>query len=120
MPAIDERKIRTNGIDMHIVQQGEGPTVLLCHGFPETSHSWRHQLAALAQAGIRAVAPDMRGYGQTDSPAAVAAFGMQHLVADMVGVLDALDESKAIIVGSDWGATVAWQAALTRPDRFAA
>ncbi|CAM2155026.1 soluble epoxide hydrolase / lipid-phosphate phosphatase [Pararobbsia alpina] len=118
MPATDERKIRTNGIDMHIVQQGEGPMILLCHGFPETSHSWRHQLPALAQAGFRAVAPDMRGYGQTDSPAAVAAFGIQHLVADMVGVLDALGESQAIIVGSDWGATVAWQAALTRPDRF--
>ncbi|WP_414449720.1 alpha/beta fold hydrolase [Burkholderia sp. 22PA0099] len=118
MLEMDARRIRTNGIDMHIVQQGDGPMILLCHGFPETSHAWRHQLAPLARAGFRAVAPDLRGYGLTDSPDAVDAFDIRHLVADMVGVLDALDVPQAIIVGSDWGATVAWQAAATRPDRF--
>jgi pimeloyl-ACP methyl ester carboxylesterase len=90
----------------------------LCHGFPETSHSWRHQLSALAEAGFRAVAPDMRGYGETESPEAIDQYTLLHLVGDMVGVLDALGVETALIVGHDWGAPVAWHAALLRPDRF--
>ena len=112
------RFIDANGISMHIAEQGEGPLVLLCHGFPETSYAWRHQLAALAAAGFHAVAPDMRGYGKTDSPADVEQFSLFHLVGDMVGLLDALGEKTAIIVGNEWGTSVAWQAALMRPDRF--
>ena len=85
---------------------------------PETSYAWRHQLPALAAAGWRAVAPDMRGYGQTQSPKSVESFTVFHLVGDMVALLDALGEESAVIVGNDWGATVAWQAGLMRPDRF--
>jgi epoxide hydrolase A/B len=112
--------VDTNGIRMHIAEQGSGPAVLLCHGFPESWYSWRHQLSALAAAGYRAVAPDMRGYGRTDCPAEIEQYTQLHHVGDMVGLLDALDEDTAIIVGHDWGAPVAWNAALLRPDRFPA
>ncbi|HTV89471.1 MAG TPA: alpha/beta hydrolase [Stellaceae bacterium] len=114
------RNIETNGIRMHIAEQGEGPTVLLCHGFPECWYSWRHQLAALAAAGFRAVAPDMRGYGQTDAPPEIDRYTLLHLVGDMVGVLDALGVARAVIAGHDWGGPVAWLAARLRPDRFPA
>jgi pimeloyl-ACP methyl ester carboxylesterase len=112
------RFIEANGICMNVAEQGNGPLVLLCHGFPETSYSWRHQLASLADAGFHAVAPDMRGYGKTDSPAETDQYTIFHLVGDMVGLLDSLESETAIIVGNDWGTTVAWQAALMRPDRF--
>ncbi|GAB2899066.1 alpha/beta fold hydrolase [Paralcaligenes ginsengisoli] len=112
------RIISVNGINMHIAEQGNGPLILLCHGFPETSYSWRHQLKELAAAGFHAVAPDMRGYGKTDSPAEIESFNVCEIVADIVGLLDALGEEKAVIVGNDWGATVAWQAALRQPQRF--
>ena len=103
---------------MNIAEAGEGPLVLLCHGFPETSHAWRHQITALAGAGFHAVAPDMRGYGRTESPDEASAYTVVDLVADMVALVDALGAEQAVIVGNDWGATVAWQAALMRPDRF--
>ncbi len=120
MDKITHRFVEANGIRLHIAEQGEGPLVLLCHGFPESWYSWRHQLAALAQAGFRAVAPDMRGYGQSEQPAEIAQYTLLHLVGDMVGLLDALGEPTAIIAGHDWGAPVAWHAALLRPDRFRA
>jgi pimeloyl-ACP methyl ester carboxylesterase len=112
------RFVETNGIRMHVAEQGAGPLVLLCHGFPESWYSWRHQLRALAEAGFHAVAPDMRGYGQTDRPDAIDQYTLLHLVGDMVGLLDALGEEQAVIAGHDWGAPVAWHAALLRPDRF--
>jgi len=114
------RTIEANGIRIHLAEQGSGPLVLLCHGFPESWYSWRHQLAALAAAGFHAVAPDMRGYGLTDAPAEIERYTLFHLVGDMVGVLDALGEKTAVIAGHDWGAPVAWHAALLRPDRFRA
>ena len=114
------RFIATNGIRMHLAEQGAGPLVLLCHGFPKSWYSWRHQLRALAEAGFHAVAPDMRGYGQTDRPDAIDQYTMLHLVGDMVGLLDALGEKQAVIAGHDWGAPVAWHAGLLRPDRFRA
>jgi pimeloyl-ACP methyl ester carboxylesterase len=117
---ITHRFVEANGIRMHIAEQGEGPLVLLCHGFPESWYSWRHQLAALAAAGFHAVAPDMRGYGQTDRPAGIEKYTLLHLVGDMVGLLDALEAPTAVIAGHDWGAPVAWHAALLRPDRFRA
>ncbi len=117
---LSHRFIETNGIRMHIAEQGKGPLVLLCHGFPEIWYSWRYQLSALAAAGYHVVAPDQRGYGQTDRPDPVEAYTVLHLVGDMVGLLDALNEEQAIIVGHDWGANVAWHAALMRPDRFPA
>ena len=112
------RFIETNGIRMHIVEQGKGPLVLLCHGFPEFWYSWRRQFCALAEAGFHVVAPDMRGFGQTDRPEVIDQYTLLHLTGDMVGLLDALGESQAVIAGHDWGAPVAWTAALLRPDRF--
>ena len=110
--------VDTNGIRMHIAEAGVGPLVVLCHGFPESWYSWRHQLTALAEAGFRAVAPDMRGYGKTDRPAAIDQYSLLHLVGDIVGLVDALGESTAVVAGHDWGAPVAWHAALLRPERF--
>ena len=112
------RTVETNGIRMHLAEMGSGPLVLLCHGFPELWYSWRHQLRALAEAGFHAVAPDMRGYGQTDRPEAIDQYTLLHLVGDIVGLLDALGAETAVIAGHDWGAPVAWHAALLRPDRF--
>jgi epoxide hydrolase A/B len=115
-----QRVIESNGIRLNIAEQGTGPLVLLCHGFPESWYSWRHQIDALATAGFHAVAPDMRGYGKSDRPEAIDQYTIFHLVGDLVGLLDALETPKAAIVGHDWGSTVAWQAARLRPDRFAA
>ena len=120
MSEIKHRTVETNGIHMHVAEQGTGPLVILCHGFPESWYSWRHQLAALAAAGFHAVAPDMRGYGQTDAPAEIESYTLLHLVGDMVGLVSALGETSAVIAGHDWGAPVAWHAALLRPDRFRA
>ena len=118
MAAVTHRTVETNGIRMHVAEQGAGPLVLLCHGFPESWYSWRHQMAALADAGFRAVAPDMRGYGQTDRPAEIDQYTLLHLVGDMVGLVAALGERTAVIAGHDWGAPVAWHSALLRPDVF--
>ncbi|HVC54677.1 MAG TPA: alpha/beta hydrolase [Stellaceae bacterium] len=118
MTEIAHRFIETNGIRMHVAEAGSGPLVVLCHGFPESWYSWRHQLRALAEAGFHAVAPDMRGYGQTDRPEAIDQYSLLHLVGDIVGLLDALGAAQAVIAGHDWGAPVAWHAALLRPDRF--
>lgn len=120
MAELVHRTVETNGIRMHIAEQGSGPLVLLCHGFPESWYSWRHQLPVLAAAGYRAVAPDMRGYGQTDRPEAIDQYTQLHHVGDMVGLLDALGAETAVIVGHDWGAPVAWNSTLVRPDRFRA
>jgi pimeloyl-ACP methyl ester carboxylesterase len=115
-----QRLIESNGIHLNIAEQGEGPPVLLCHGFPESWYSWRHQIDALAAAGFHAIAPDMRGYGKSDRPEAIDQYTIFHLVGDLVGLLDALEVPTAVIVGHDWGATIAWQAARLRPDRFRA
>jgi len=120
MSQVQHRIVETNGMRIHIAEQGAGPLVVLCHGFPECWYSWRHQLPALAEAGFHAVAPDMRGYGQSDRPDAIDQYTLLHLVGDMVGLLDALGAESAVIVGHDWGAPVAWHAALLRPDRFRA
>ncbi|MEY4579015.1 MAG: hypothetical protein RL701_3718 [Pseudomonadota bacterium] len=117
---LTHRSLSVNGIQMHVAEQGQGPLVILCHGWPELGHSWRHQLRALAGAGFHAVAPDMRGYGQTDAPSDIAAYSIHHLVGDVVGLVAALGEQKAYVVGHDWGSTVAWSAALMRPDVFTA
>ena len=120
MTTIGHRTVETNGIRMHVAEAGSGPLVVMCHGFPESWYSWRHQLAALAEAGYHAVAPDMRGYGHTDAPAQIEAYTLLHLVGDIVGLVDALGEKTAVVAGHDWGAPVAWHAALLRPDRFRA
>ena len=110
--------IETNGIKMRIAEMGEGPLVLLAHGWPESWYSWRHQLVGLSQAGFRVIAPDMRGYGETDAPSELDEYDVTHLTADMVGILDALGETTAYIVGHDWGAPVATFSALFYPERF--
>jgi pimeloyl-ACP methyl ester carboxylesterase len=109
---------RANGIRIHCVEEGAGPLVLLVHGFPESWYSWRHQLPAIAAAGFRAVAIDVRGYGRSSSPRAVEAYRMLQLVGDVVGLLPALGESRAALVGHDWGAPIVWNSALLRPDLF--
>lgn len=113
-----KRLLEVNGLKLQVTEQGEGPLVLLCHGFPETAYAWRHQLPALAQAGYRAVALDMRGYGGSDSPNDPAAFTVLDVVGDLAALLKVLKEKSAVVVGGDWGATVAWQAAQLRPDLF--
>ena len=120
MSKTTQRIIECNGIRINIAEQGEGPLVLLVHGFPESWFSWRHQIDALAATGFRVVAPDMRGYGKSDAPQAIDQYTILHLVGDMVGILDVLGTETAVVVGHDWGASVAWKAALMRPDRFRA
>lgn len=110
----------TNGIRMHYVEQGEGPLVVLCHGWPESWYSWRHQIHALADAGFRVIAPDLRGYGDTEKPVEVDAYDILTLTADLVGLVNALGEEHAILVGHDWGSMLAATASLLRPHMFRA
>jgi pimeloyl-ACP methyl ester carboxylesterase len=105
---------------MHVAEQGEGPLVVLCHGWPELWYSWRHQLPALADAGYRAVAVDMRGYGDTDQPEGVEEYDILHIAGDLTGLLDAYGEDDAVFVGHDWGAIVVWQLAMMAPERVRA
>ncbi len=116
----NSRFIEANGIRMHCVEAGSGPLVVLLHGFPESWHSWRHQLGALAATGFHAVAPDLRGYGQTDRPEVLEAYDIFQLTGDVVGLVHAMGEESAVVVGHDWGALVAAYAALFRPDLFRA
>lgn len=120
MPEVTHRMIETNGIRLHVAEQGEGPLIILCHGFPECWYSWRHQLPAFAKAGFRAVAPDLRGYGRSDRPEEVEKYTIFDDIGDMLGLVDALGGGSAVIAGHDIGATIAWEAALLRPDRFRA
>jgi pimeloyl-ACP methyl ester carboxylesterase len=120
MATIAHRVVETNGVRMRIAEAGSGPLVILCHGFPESWYSWRHQLEALSEAGFHAVAPDMRGYGGTDQPKEIEKYTLLHLVGDVVGLVAALNSKGAFIAGHDWGAPVAWHAALLRPDLFRA
>jgi len=112
------RTISANGIELFVLEQGQGPLVILCHGWPELSYSWRHQIPAIAAAGFHVVAPDMRGFGRSGAPADVAAYSIFDNVGDMVALVTALGEKQAVIVGHDWGAPVAWHAAMFRPDMF--
>ncbi len=104
---------------MAVHESGEGPPVVLLHGFPEIAFSWRHQLPALAAAGYRAIAPDQRGYGATDIPGSVGDYTIQHLIGDVTGLLDAFELEQALFIGHDWGALVTWQMALLEPERMA-
>jgi len=114
------RTIQANGIDIFVIEEGFGPLVLLCHGWPELSYSWRHQIPALAAAGFHVAAPDMRGFGQTSAPADINAYSIFDHVGDMVALVAALGEQKAIVIGHDWGAPVAWHCAMFRPEVFTA
>ena len=110
--------VASNGLRMAVYEQGQGPAVILLHGFPELAFSWRHQLPALAGAGFRAIAPDQRGYGRTTVPSNVSDYRMSELIADVHGLLDALDLERATFVGHDWGALVLWHMAMLTPERM--
>ncbi|HTB70487.1 MAG TPA: alpha/beta hydrolase [Solirubrobacteraceae bacterium] len=114
------RSLAVNGIELSFLDEGEGPLVVLCHGFPELAFSWRHQLPALTAAGFRVLAPDMRGFGESSAPADVESYDIATLCRDMTALLDALDERDALFVGHDWGANVVWQLAVRDPERVRA
>ena len=109
----------TNEIELHLVEAGSGFPVVLAHGFPDLSYSWRHQMPALADAGYHVLAPDQRGYGRSDQPVNIADYDIHHLTADLLGLLDDIDAERAVFVGHDWGAVVVWQLALLHPERVA-
>jgi pimeloyl-ACP methyl ester carboxylesterase len=116
---VTERTVQVNGIDLHLAEAGpgSGPPVVLLHGFPESWRMWRHQLPALAGAGHRVLAPDLRGFGETTRPAEVEAYKLRTLVADVTGMLDLLGIGRAAVVGHDWGAGLAWRVAMFAPER---
>lgn len=117
----ETRMIDTGAVQLRAVVEGEGPLVLMVHGFPESWYSWRHQIGPVAAAGFTACAIDVRGYGGSDKPHAIEAYDMESLTADVAGVADALQPgAPAILVGHDWGAPIVWNSALTRPERFRA
>ena len=118
--ALKTYDVPTNGITLRVTEMGNGPAVLFAHGFPDTAYTWRKQMEAMASLGFRAIAPDMRGYGGSSAPADPALYTPFQTVGDLVGLLDGLQVPQAIMVGHDWGANVAWNAALMRPDRFKA
>src|ERR1700730_12312682 len=120
LPPVPERRLAANGIELHLLDEGEGPLVVLCHGFPELAFSWRRQVPALVGAGFRVVAPDLRGYGHSSSPPEVDAYDVVSLCDDLCGLLDALGEEDALFVGHDWGASLVWQLAVLHPARVRA
>src|SRR6516225_2178691 len=120
MAELTHRVVTTGRIRIHLVEAGSGPAVLFIHGFPESWYSWRHQIPALAAAGYRVVAIDVRGYGRSSAPLEVEAYGMLHHVEDNLGVVEALGERTAVVVGHDWGAPIAANSALLHPDVFSA
>ena len=117
---INSRRVATNGIELKIAEQGEGPLVLLLHGFPESWYSWRHQFEPIAKAGFKCVAPDMRGYGDSDAPEDISAYNQVEVVNDIAGLVTALGYETAIVIGHDWGAPTAWGCAKNHPDLFTA
>lgn len=121
-PGVRASRVSTNGIHLYCAEAGpaDGPLVLLLHGFPESAYGWRHQIPALAAAGYRVVAPDLRGYGRSSKPGAVRDYRTEALVGDVVGLIDRLGGGRAaILVGHDWGGIIAWHAAMWHPDRVA-
>lgn len=119
-PGVKQRRVATNGIELNIAEAGEGPLVLLLHGFPESWYSWRHQFDPIAKAGYHVVAPDMRGYGQSDKPREIEAYNQVEVRKDIVGLIDALGYDTAVVIGHDWGAPTAWATALHHPDKVRA
>lgn len=117
-PPLRRRQIDVNGHPFHVLDQGEGPAVLFAHGFPDVGETWLRQMAGVAEAGYRAVALDMRGFGDSYSPLDVELYSALHTVGDLVGILDVLDITEAVLVGHDWGADVAQRAMVLRPDLF--
>ncbi|KAF6176739.1 hypothetical protein GIB67_031550 [Kingdonia uniflora] len=117
---IEHKMVCVNGINMHIAEKGNGPVILLIHGFPELWYTWRYQITTLAAYGYRAVAPDLRGYGDTDAPPLANNYTSLHIVGDLVALIDHLGQDQVFVGGHDWGAVIAWYLALFRPDRVKA
>jgi pimeloyl-ACP methyl ester carboxylesterase len=113
------RTVATNGIELAVVDEGAGLPVVLAHGFPELSYSWRHQIPALADAGYHVLAPDQRGYGRSSRPDVITDYDIEHLTDDLLGLLDDIGEERAVFVGPDWGSMVVWNMALLHPERVA-
>ncbi|KAK7284388.1 hypothetical protein RJT34_19133 [Clitoria ternatea] len=120
MESIQHRRVEVNGIKMHVAEKGEGPVVLFLHGFPELWYSWRHQILALSSLGYRAVAPDLRGYGDTEAPTSVSSYTGFHIVGDLVALIDSLGVDQVFLVAHDWGALIAWYFCMFRPHRIKA
>ncbi|KAG7967259.1 hypothetical protein I3843_08G091100 [Carya illinoinensis] len=120
MEKIEHTTVATNGINMHVASIGKGPVVLFVHGFPELWYSWRHQLLYLSSHGYRCIAPDLRGYGDTDAPPSPASYTAFHIVGDLVALLDQLGIEQVFLVGHDWGAMIAWYFCSFRQDRIKA
>jgi pimeloyl-ACP methyl ester carboxylesterase len=113
------RTVARDGVELSVLDAGEGFPVVLAHGFPELAYSWRHQIPALVGAGTRGLAPDQRGYGRSSRPEAVEDYDIEHLTGDLLGLLDDIGEQRAVFVGHDWGAMLVWQLALRAPERVA-
>ncbi|CAH9079132.1 unnamed protein product [Cuscuta europaea] len=120
MEKIQHNQIHVNGISMHVAEVGQGPAILFLHGFPELWYTWRHQMLFLSAKGYRAIAPDLRGYGDTDAPDSASSYTCLHIIGDLVALLDSLSLEKVFLVGHDWGAYIAWNFCLLRPDRIKA
>jgi len=120
MEEIVHRRVEVNGIKMHVAEKGEGPVVLFVHGFPELWYSWRHQILALSAQGYHAVAPDLRGYGDTEAPASISSYTCFHIVGDLVALIDLLGVDQVFLVAHDWGAIIGWYLCMFRPDRVKA
>ncbi|MBA0637393.1 hypothetical protein Godav_005429 [Gossypium davidsonii] len=122
MEGIEHRMVKVNGINIHIAEKGEGPVILFLHGFPELWYSWRHQILALSSMGYRAVAPDLRGYGDSDAPDSVESYTCFHVIGDLVELINVVDpdEGKVFVVGHDWGAILGWYLCMFRPDKVKA
>lgn len=117
---VEFQTIETNGLRLRVAVKGQGPLCILVHGWPELWYSWRHQIDPLVAAGYRVAVPDVRGYGGSDAPSEVAAYGMVTLTNDIVGLIEALGHDEAILIGHDWGAPIVWHTALLHPNRVRA
>jgi pimeloyl-ACP methyl ester carboxylesterase len=122
MEGIEHRTVAVNGIKMHVAEKGnkDGQVVLFLHGFPELWYSWRHQIVALSSLGYRAIAPDLRGYGDTDAPSSVSSYTGFHIVGDIVALIDSLGVDQVFLVAHDWGAIIGWYLCMFRPERIKA
>jgi len=110
-------RLQVGGVSLHVVDEGNGPAVLLLHGFPDSSHLWRHQIPALTSAGFRAIVPDLRGFGNSDRPQETEAYALPLILQDLIGILDHLNIERAHVVGHDWGAAAGWVLAALHPER---
>ncbi|NNC74683.1 MAG: alpha/beta hydrolase [Acidimicrobiia bacterium] len=110
--------VTVGGVELNVLDEGTGPAIVLLHGFPELAYSWRHVVGPFVDAGYRVIAPDLRGFGGSSKPDQVEAYGLEHLVGDVLGLIDALDLGRPTVVGHDWGAVIAWSLAVMHPDRI--